>query len=230
MILNLRSIVVGTFALSLLPWPAFAAAAGAPPPRTLERPVQLAQGHMRSGERMERHEGRDEHGRRDEHGDRRGGHPGESRSGEYRYWHGDRVLVVPPARRRVYRHVIVVRPHGHWYPGYGHFYMDAEAYKWLAFTAITLKILDLLNEAQERAHEEAQIKATTAPVGETITWNQVRGRHPRRHQLTRALLPGVPADRDDRRQDRKRLWHGVPPSRRHLGGCLYEVGEVVSTR
>jgi hypothetical protein len=172
MILNLRSIVVGTFALSLLPWPAFAAAAGAPPPRTLERPVQLAQGHMRSGERMERHEGRDEHGRRDEHGDRRGGHPGESRSGEYRYWHGDRVLVVPPARRRVYRHVIVVRPHGHWYPGYGHFYMDAEAYKWLAFTAITLKILDLLNEAQERAHEEAQIKATTAPVGETITWNQ----------------------------------------------------------
>jgi surface antigen len=42
----------------------------------------------------------------------------------------------------------------------------------LAFTAITLKILDNLNEAQERAHEQAQAEAATAPVGDTIYWNQ----------------------------------------------------------
>jgi hypothetical protein len=80
-------------------------------------------------------------------------------------------LVVPPQRRYFYRNVWVVRPYGHWYPGYGYYYHDNDAYRWLAFTAITLSALSLLTVAQERAHEQAQIDATTAPVGSTIVWN-----------------------------------------------------------
>lgn len=54
--------------------------------------------------------------------------------------------------------------------GYGHYYNN-DAYPWIAFTAITLKVLDNVNEDQKRAHESAQVKATTAPVGEQINWN-----------------------------------------------------------
>jgi surface antigen len=74
-------------------------------------------------------------------------------------------------RTRYYRDVVVVRRYGHVYPGYGHYHNDEDAYQWLAFTAITLKILDNLNEAQERAHEQAQLEASRAVVGETIVWN-----------------------------------------------------------
>ena len=48
---------------------------------------------------------------------------------------------------------------------------DDDAWKWLAFTAITLKVLDNLNEEQQRQHEAAQVEATTAPVGQPITWD-----------------------------------------------------------
>ena len=65
---------------------------------------------------------------------------------------------------------MILRPYGHLYPGYGHYYRDDDAYKWLAFTAIAVKLLDNLNEQQEREHEAAQVRATTAPIGETITW------------------------------------------------------------
>ncbi|MFT5521103.1 MAG: hypothetical protein ACI9IA_001703 [Enterobacterales bacterium] len=80
-----------------------------------------------------------------------------------------KVVVVP--RKRNFRNVIVVRPHGHAYHGYGHYTDDNNAWKWLAFTAITLKILDNLNEQAQREHEAAQVKATIAPVGEKITWS-----------------------------------------------------------
>ena len=40
----------------------------------------------------------------------------------------------------------------------------------MAFTVITLKILDNINEEAQREHEAAQVKATTAPVGEKIVW------------------------------------------------------------
>ena len=84
--------------------------------------------------------------------------------------HGPAV-AVPPHRVRHHGKVVVLRPHGHVYPGYGHFHSDDDAYKWLSFTAITLKLLDVLNEQQQRAHEAAQVRATTAEVGETIVWN-----------------------------------------------------------
>jgi hypothetical protein len=85
--------------------------------------------------------------------------------------HGRRH-VVPPERVRRYRDVVIVRPFGHWYPGYAHYHRDDDAYKWLAFTAITLGLLDYLNEAQQREHEAAQIAATTAPIGERIYWRE----------------------------------------------------------
>lgn len=81
-------------------------------------------------------------------------------------------IKVPPGRMRRFHGIVVLRPHGHWYHGYGHYHRDADAYRWLAFTAITLVLLDRLDEAQQRALEDAQIRATTAPVGDSITWNQ----------------------------------------------------------
>lgn len=82
------------------------------------------------------------------------------------------VIVVPEKRVRRYHDTYIYRPHGHWYYGYGHYHSDSDAFMWLAFTAITLKILDNLNEDQQRAHEAAQIRATAVPIGETIIWNQ----------------------------------------------------------
>lgn len=78
-------------------------------------------------------------------------------------------VVVP--RRRVINNIVVFRPHGHPYAGYGYYNNDNDAVKWLAFTAITLKILDNINEAAQREHEAAQVKATTAPVGDKIIWD-----------------------------------------------------------
>ncbi|RJG50568.1 hypothetical protein [Motilimonas pumila] len=83
---------------------------------------------------------------------------------------GNKVIVAP--RRRTVNNIVVGRPYGHSYYGYGHYHDDNDAWKWLSFTAITLKILDNINESAQREHEEAQIKATTAPVGEQITWNE----------------------------------------------------------
>jgi hypothetical protein len=71
-----------------------------------------------------------------------------------------------------FRNVVIVRPFGHAYHGYGRFHLDNDAWKWLAFTAITLKILDNINEAAQRAHEDAQIKAVTAPIGQKIIWSE----------------------------------------------------------
>ncbi len=79
--------------------------------------------------------------------------------------------TVVHSRSYVHRGVAVYRPHGHYYHGYGHYHHDNDAWKWLAFTAITLKVLDNLNEEQQRQHEAAQVEATTAPVGQPITWD-----------------------------------------------------------
>ena len=88
--------------------------------------------------------------------------------------HRGKKHAIPHNRVRWHRDIVIIRPHGHWYPGYAHHYHDDDAYKWLAFTAITLGILDFLNEAQQREHEAAQIAATTAPIGERIVWREGR--------------------------------------------------------
>ena len=43
---------------------------------------------------------------------------------------------MPAKRTRHYRNVVVVRPYGHWYPGFAHYRRDRDAYRWLALTAI----------------------------------------------------------------------------------------------
>lgn len=74
------------------------------------------------------------------------------------------------ARHRTYRHIAVTRRHGGWYHGYGRHHHDGDAFKWLAFTALTLKILDMVNEDQQRRHEQAMIDATTARIGAPVVW------------------------------------------------------------
>lgn len=66
--------------------------------------------------------------------------------------------------------VRVYRPFGPTVFGYGFFYADEDALPWLAFTAISLKLLDILTEDEVRRQEQAQIEATSAPVGELIYW------------------------------------------------------------
>lgn len=89
--------------------------------------------------------------------------------GYHKPYKRDLIVVVP--RKRVYGNVHIYRHYGHSYYGYGHYHNDNDALKWLAFTAITLKLLDNLDEQAQREHEQAQVKATTAPVGESISWH-----------------------------------------------------------
>lgn len=86
-------------------------------------------------------------------------------------WVNNHRFDVRPDRRRVYRNVVILRPYGPWYYGYGRYYRDADAWRWLGLTAFTLGIINYLNEAQLRAHEDAQIAATTARIGAPITWH-----------------------------------------------------------
>jgi hypothetical protein len=81
---------------------------------------------------------------------------------------------IPDNRIRHYRDRRIVRPYGRWYRGYGRHHHDHDAFNWLAFTVITLAVLDNLNESQQRAHENAQIRATSAPIGERIIWHDNR--------------------------------------------------------
>lgn len=69
------------------------------------------------------------------------------------------------------QHGPAMPPPGPRHHGYGPYPGDAEAYRWLAFTAITLRMLDVLSEQQRRAHEAAQVHATTAAIGQRIVWN-----------------------------------------------------------
>lgn len=80
------------------------------------------------------------------------------------------AIFVPAKRLRHHRSVIVVRPYGHWHRGYGFHRHDRHAWRWLSFTTITVRLTDRLSEHQRRTHEAAQVRATTAPVGETILW------------------------------------------------------------
>ncbi len=84
-------------------------------------------------------------------------------------YHG-RPWVRYAPRRRAYRNTIIYRPYGHAYYGYGPYYYDDDAWKWLSLTAITLTLLDMIDEEAQREHEAAQIQATTAAIGERIVW------------------------------------------------------------
>lgn len=81
-----------------------------------------------------------------------------------------RPVVVAPRRRTVNQR-LVYRRYGPPIYGYGFHYTDAEAARWLAFTHLSLSLTNQLQEPQIRYYEQAQIDATSAPIGETIIWN-----------------------------------------------------------
>jgi len=130
--------------------------------------------HSDQGDRVVRRDGDRYEGHGDGHRDRDRYYAPPKYYGDHHH-HETTVIYRPYApsghyRKRWYRDVLVVRPYGHWYPGYAYYEQDDDAYKWLAFTAIALKLLDNLNEQQQREHEAAQVAATTAPIGERIVW------------------------------------------------------------
>lgn len=123
-----------------------------------------------------RRDGRD--GDRDRHWDR--GRP--AWRGD-RHWDGPpRYVVVRPRpnyyrshmlpRSRTFDRVRVYRPYGRVYPGFGFYYRDSDAVRFLGLTALSLVVFNQLNEAQQRAHEEAMIEAAAAPIGAPIFWNE----------------------------------------------------------
>lgn len=82
-----------------------------------------------------------------------------------------RVLVVPRHSHPRER-IVVRRPFRYVYPRHRHHHLDHDLWGLLAFTAITLSIIDNLNDAQQRQHELALYGATAAPLGETIYWSE----------------------------------------------------------
>lgn len=89
----------------------------------------------------------------------------------YVYVYG-RPSLVPYPRVRYYRNQPILRPYGGWYSGYGNYLTDEEASRWIGFSSITLPILSMLDDTQQRALEDAQIKASEAPVGERVDWHE----------------------------------------------------------
>jgi|GEM_PF-3469967 len=85
-------------------------------------------------------------------------------------------IVIRPGiaapRRRTVNNRVVYRRYGPPIYGYGFHYSDVEAVRWLAFTHISLSLMDRLEEQQVRYYEQAQIDATSAPIGEAIIWNE----------------------------------------------------------
>lgn len=80
------------------------------------------------------------------------------------------ILGNRPYRR--YGNVIYVRPFRGSYPRYRRIYHSHDLFGWIAFTAITLALIDSLNDAQEREHELAVLRATRVPIGETVVWEE----------------------------------------------------------
>ena len=78
----------------------------------------------------------------------------------------------PVPRSRWYGETYVSRPYGVLYPGFGFYYRDNDAARFLGLTALSFIALSALNESQQRAHEEAMIRATSAPVGDAVEWSQ----------------------------------------------------------
>ena len=126
--------------------------------------------------------------RRDDHRNDRRGPPDRS---DHWDWRGDRraggaphhVVIrprppyayyryTPMPRNRWFRDVYVYRPYGLPYTGFGFYYRDNDAARFLGLTALSFVALNALNESQQRAHEQAMIDATNAPIGDAIQWDE----------------------------------------------------------
>lgn len=83
-----------------------------------------------------------------------------------------KVIINPP--RHSQRGIVYLQPHRHYYPyRYRPLYLKNDnIWAWIAFTAITLKILDNLNDQQQREHERAIYGSINIPIGDTMTWSR----------------------------------------------------------
>lgn len=86
--------------------------------------------------------------------------------------HPYKVIINPP--RHSHRGIVYLQPHRHYYPyRYRPLYLKNDnIWAWIAFTAITLKILDNLNDQQQREHERAIYGSINIPIGEAMTWSR----------------------------------------------------------
>lgn len=94
-----------------------------------------------------------------------------------RYGYGYRYRPAP--RYRAYGHGYGYRGYGRGYGssgfGFGFSARGSDAVAIVGLTALTLAVLHSANETQRYAHERALNRATSAPVGEPIIWNQSNG-------------------------------------------------------
>lgn len=133
----------------------------------------------------------------------------------------------PVPAYRFYRGIRIDRHYGHRYHGYGYYYNDDDAFRWLAFTVLTLAIINQLDETQQRMHEQALIRATTAEIGDTIYWQD-------RHSYGSVTVTDIWIDyrrRECRQLEQSITTHGRTESSRRIV-CQNRSGvwEVVSGR
>lgn len=91
-----------------------------------------------------------------------------------------RVIVIDRPFHPPGPHYPGFRGPGRWYgpdpyarrPGPWDHRPHAQPFPFFGLTAITLKLLDNANEEQQRLHEAALMRATTADVGDTIVWEE----------------------------------------------------------
>jgi len=79
--------------------------------------------------------------------------------------------TVRPSRRYQHNYTYVM-PFRGGYPRYKPLYHKNNFWGWLAFTVVTLQILDHLDDEQQRAHERALYRATTSPIDTVIVWRE----------------------------------------------------------
>lgn len=90
--------------------------------------------------------------------------------------HNDHHQWREAPRDYSYRGLHVRRWHGRPHRGYGYYDSDREAYRFLAFSAFTVALVDHLTWSQQRLYESAQIRATTARPGDVVVWNDDNAR------------------------------------------------------
>lgn len=83
-------------------------------------------------------------------------------------WH---IRIMPRPHRR-FGGVIILRPFPYAYPRYRAYYADDDFLGWLAFTGISLMVLDRLDEGQRLEHDHALRHAITLPLGGSRTWHR----------------------------------------------------------
>lgn len=130
-------------------------------------PAKHRNADRKADRRQDNRQDRRQDNREDRRDDRRDDIRDEIREERRQDARQDRRQTRRVARRTARR---VAARHGHFYPGYGYIYVDNDAWKWIAFAGITYAILDLISEEAQRAHEAAQIAATTAAINEVIRW------------------------------------------------------------